>query len=52
MQSDWRQQIRSWIESAGRPEAYDVEMLAKNAQELVAAKKIEQLYVAFKLLYR
>jgi DNA repair protein REV1 C-terminal domain len=52
LQVDWRQQISSWIESADAPETFDVEMLAKNAQDLVNAKRIEQLYLVLKLLYR
>ncbi|XP_018789648.1 PREDICTED: DNA repair protein REV1 [Bactrocera latifrons] len=44
MQVNCKEMILAWLKSADKPEVYDVDLIAKHAEELVSADEIDTLY--------
>ncbi|XP_050337109.1 DNA repair protein Rev1 [Bactrocera neohumeralis] len=44
MQVNCKEMILAWLKSADKPEAYDVDLIAKHAEEMVSADEIDTLY--------
>ncbi|XP_019933140.3 DNA repair protein Rev1 [Aedes albopictus] len=52
LRSDWRGLLSAWVESGDEPEGEDVDMIAGNARDLVRGKRLHELYLALRFLFR
>uniref|UniRef100_A0A0A1WDT0 DNA repair protein REV1 n=1 Tax=Zeugodacus cucurbitae TaxID=28588 RepID=A0A0A1WDT0_ZEUCU len=52
MQTNCKELILAWLKSADTPEAYDVDLIAKHAEELVNVDEIDTLYTPLIYLCR
>ncbi|XP_055627433.1 DNA repair protein Rev1 [Toxorhynchites rutilus septentrionalis] len=52
LRPDWRSLLKAWIDSADEPKQVDVDMIAANACELVEQKKLYELHLFLRFLFR
>ncbi|XP_058459003.1 DNA repair protein Rev1 [Malaya genurostris] len=52
LRSDWRNLLTAWIESADEPEDVDIDMIAANARQLVEWRKLCELHLGLRFLFR
>lgn len=52
LRSDWRTLLSAWVESGDEPEDEDVTIIAGNARDLVNGKRLHELHLALRFLFR
>ncbi|XP_065086785.1 DNA repair protein Rev1 [Ochlerotatus camptorhynchus] len=52
LRADWRNMLSSWVDSADEPEDVDVDMIAANARELVDGKRLCEVHLALRFMFR
>ncbi|XP_062553365.1 DNA repair protein Rev1 [Armigeres subalbatus] len=52
LRPDWRSLLTEWFDSGDEPEEEDVNMIAENACEMVRTKRLHELYLALRFLFR
>ncbi|XP_055587064.1 DNA repair protein Rev1 [Uranotaenia lowii] len=49
---EWRNMLRSWLNSTEEPQPVDIELIGVNAQELIEQKKLNEIYLCLRFLFR